>query len=133
VTGPLRAARAAGAEDADESPSPTGAADEAELRIVDNPAEHRYEALLGDRLAGVAEYRLAGNRTIFIHTETDSEFGGRGIASRLARGALDDVRARGRVMTPKCPFIAAYVKRHPAYQDLLVTAEDLRRRHEQAR
>lgn len=122
----LRAAQTARAADATASEPHREARDE--LRVVDNPDERRYEALVGDRLAGIAEYRMAGNRVIFTHTETDPGFAGQGIASRLARGALDDVRARGLVMTPKCPFIAAYVQRHPAYQDLVVTVEDLRRR-----
>jgi predicted GNAT family acetyltransferase len=98
----------------------------AELRIIDNPARRRYEAILGDTVAGFAEYRRVGDRIIFIHTETNPELKGMGIGGRLAAGALDDVRARGLTMTPKCPFIAAYVRRHPAYHDLVVSPEDLR-------
>lgn len=98
----------------------------AELRIVDNPAARRYEAILGDTIAGFAEYRRVDDRIIFFHTETNPDVKGRGIGSRLAAGALDDVRARGLVMTPKCPFIAAYVRRHPAYRDLVASPEDRR-------
>ena len=90
-----------------------------EIRIADNPAERRYEAHLGERLAGFAEYRAMPGRIVFIHTEVLPEFEGRGVGSRLAAGALDDVRARGLGMTPKCPFIAAYVRRHPQYADLI--------------
>jgi uncharacterized protein len=90
-----------------------------EIRIADNPAERRYEAHMGDRLAGFAEYRAVPGRIVFIHTEVLPEFEGRGVGSRLAAGALDDVRARGLGMTPKCPFIAAYVRRHPQYADLV--------------
>jgi predicted GNAT family acetyltransferase len=122
----LRGGRSAGAADA-AMPDLDEATPAGELRVVDNPVERRYEALVGDQLAGMAEYRRAGNRVIFTHTETDPDFAGKGVASRLARGALDDVRARGLVFTPKCPFIAAYVQRHPAYKDLLVSVEDLRR------
>jgi predicted GNAT family acetyltransferase len=89
------------------------------VRISDNPEERRYEAWLGDRLAGKAEYRIAGERVIFFHTEIDPAFEGHGVGSRLAREALDDVRARGLRVTPKCPFIAAWIARHPAYQDLV--------------
>jgi predicted GNAT family acetyltransferase len=32
---------------------------------------------------------------------------------------LDDVRRRGMEVLPICPFVAAYVKRHPEYTDLL--------------
>ena len=55
-----------------------------------------------------------------MHTVTLPEFAGKGVGTRLATGALDDVRARGLKLTPQCPFIAAFIKRHPAYADLVV-------------
>ena len=100
----------------------------AALRIVDNPDERRYEARLGRRVVGFSTYRRIDDRVVFIHTETDESVKGRGVASTLATGALDDVRARGLKVTPKCPFIAAYIKRHPSYQDLVVNVEELRQR-----
>jgi predicted GNAT family acetyltransferase len=100
----------------------------AELRIVDNPEEERYEARLDGEVVGFSTYRRIGDRIVFIHTETDPALKGRGVASRLAAGALDDVRARGLKVTPKCPFIAAYIRRHRAYQDLVVNVEELRER-----
>jgi predicted GNAT family acetyltransferase len=75
-------------------------------------------ARLGDKVAGFSEYRRVRGRLIFFHTEVDPAFEGRGIGGRLAAGALDDVRARGLTFTVKCPFIAAYLKRHPEYEDL---------------
>ena len=100
----------------------------ASLRIVDNPEERRYEARLGRQVVGFSTYRRIDDRVVFIHTETDESVKGRGVASTLAAGALDDVRARGLKVTPKCPFIAAYIKRHPSYQDLVVSVEKLHRR-----
>jgi len=100
----------------------------AALRIVDNPEKGRYEARLGRQVVGFSTYRRIDNRIVFIHTETDPSVKGRGVGSTLAAGALDDVRARGLKVTPKCPFIAAYIKRHPAYQDLVVNMEELRQR-----
>jgi predicted GNAT family acetyltransferase len=67
---------------------------------------------------GFSAYRLVSDGIIFTHTEVDPAFEGRGIGSRLAAGALDDVRARGLRMTVKCPFIAAYLRRHPEYGDI---------------
>lgn len=89
-----------------------------DLNVADNPAEQRYEARLGDRLVGFSEYHRVRDRLIFLHTEIDAAFEGRGFGGRLAAGALDDVRARGWRMTVKCPFIAAYLRRHPEYEDL---------------
>lgn len=91
-----------------------------QLRIVDNPAEHRYEAQLDGRLVGVSEYHLAEDRIVFIHTEIEPSVEGLGIGSRLAAGALDDVRRRGLKVVAECPFIAAWLRRHTDYADLLV-------------
>ncbi len=91
-----------------------------EIEVRDNPAESRYEAWLGDELAGFADYRPADGRLVFVHTEVLSAFAGRGIGNRLAAGALDATRARGLKVTPRCPFIAAYIRSHPEYRDMVV-------------
>jgi predicted GNAT family acetyltransferase len=93
-----------------------------DLEIVDNPAERRYEARLAGDLVGLSEYRQAGSRRIVIHTEVAPEHEGKGIGARLARGLLDDIRARGFTLTPRCPFVRAFVERHPEYADLVAGA-----------
>jgi uncharacterized protein len=92
-----------------------------ESRVVDNPEQSRYEIHLGDERVGFSAYVVRHTRLIFTHTEVDEAVEGQGLGSKLARGALDDVRARGLRITPRCPFISAYVKRHPEYQELVVT------------
>ena len=87
--------------------------------VADNPAEQRYEARIDDRVVGFSEYRHVRGRTIFFHTEVDEKLEGQGIGSRLAAGTLDDIRARGLVITVKCPFLAAYIKRHREYEGLI--------------
>jgi uncharacterized protein len=95
--------------------------------VRDNPEESRYEVLVDGRLAGVAQYRLNGERITIYHTEIEPEYGGRGLGDELARDALDDVRRRSLVLVPLCPFIAAYIRRHQSeYLDLV--APGLRRR-----
>lgn len=88
--------------------------------VRDNPTANRFEAWLGDELAGFAEYRHVGARLVFFHTEVLPAFGGRGIGNRLAAGALDAARARGLRVTLRCPFIAAYVRAHHEYADMVV-------------
>jgi predicted GNAT family acetyltransferase len=95
-------------------------ADQADdLRIADNPALRRYEAHLGDRVAAFSEYIPANGRLVFTHTIVEPELEGRGIGSRLVREELEDVRRRGLKITPKCPFVRAFIRRHPEYQDLV--------------
>ena len=92
----------------------------AHIRVSDNPAENRYEVSVYGALAGFAAYRIHGDRIVFTHTEVDDAYEGQGLGSTLARGALDDVRARGQYrVTALCPFISAWIEKHPSYRDLL--------------
>jgi uncharacterized protein len=94
-------------------------ADDLEIQVSDKRNRHRYETYVGDHLAAFATYQEVPDGLIFLHTETEPGYEGRGVASRLARAALDDVRARGLLITARCPFIAAYIDRHPEYADLV--------------
>jgi predicted GNAT family acetyltransferase len=91
-----------------------------DVEVRDNPAENRYEAWVDGELAGIAVYNRSEDTIVFLHTEVDDKFEGRGIGSALARGALDDVRAEGqREVVPLCPFIKSWIEKHPDYQDLV--------------
>ena len=94
-----------------------------DVRVIDQPVEQRYEAYVDGVLAGFAEYVPRPGRLVFTHTEVDPDFEGRGVGGALAAAALDDVRRRGLRATPRCPFIAGYIRRHPAYADLVVLSE----------
>jgi predicted GNAT family acetyltransferase len=43
----------------------------------------------------------------------------RGIASRLVHDALEQVRAEGLKIVPRCDFVRHYLDTHPEFQDLL--------------
>jgi uncharacterized protein len=68
---------------------------------------------------GLAAYQRRGEQIVFTHTEVDPDAGGSGIGSTLVRGALDDVRARELRAVPLCPFVRAWIDRHPDYADLV--------------
>lgn len=67
------------------------------------------------------QYRtLDANRTLdFNHTYTPPALRGSGIASRLTEHALRYAREHGYKVVPSCPFVAAFIERHPEYRDLL--------------
>jgi uncharacterized protein len=86
--------------------------------VVNNTVHQRYELTVEGHLAATY-YKISGNVITFIHTEVPSELGGKGIGSQLIKGALDLVRADGWKVIPQCPFVKAYIDKHPEYADLL--------------
>jgi uncharacterized protein len=87
--------------------------------VRDNPAQSRFE-LDADGYTAIAVYRREPGVITFVHTEVPPELAGRGIASKLVRGALDLVRAQGLKVVAKCPFVAGYLGKHPEFNDLLL-------------
>jgi len=94
---------------------------DATIDVRNNSAASRYEVVVDGTVAGFAAYRLRDDVVVFTHTEVDPAFEGQGLGGTLAKGALDDVRLHDAHIVPLCPFIAAYVKRHPEYQDLVAS------------
>lgn len=89
-------------------------------RVERNAAAHRFELHLAE---GVAElrYRMRGASTIVLaHTEVPAAAQGRGIASRLAHESLEYAREHRLRVIPTCPYVRAYLQRHPEFGDLVV-------------
>jgi predicted GNAT family acetyltransferase len=87
--------------------------------VTDHPEAGRYEITADGERIGFVTYRLAPGAITFLHAEVHPPREGSGFGSRLVAGALADARARGLKVRPVCPFVAAYIKRHPDEQDLL--------------
>ncbi len=87
-------------------------------QVTNNEGRSRFELTVGDAVA-VAQYSLDGGVMHMTHTIVPQEMEGKGIGSRLVRGALDEARRRGLRVNPICPFVSAYIERHPEYRDLL--------------
>ena len=88
--------------------------------VRDNPQELRYE-LLDDRGAMIREIRyvIEPGAVALVHTEVDPGFQGQGLASELVQGAMNDLRDRGLKMIPVCPYVRAWLRRHPEQADLV--------------
>lgn len=84
----------------------------------DDPTQNRFELDVEGGTA-FAYYRLEPGTIIFIHTEVPQALSGRGIGSRLIRAALEAARAQGRKVVAQCPFVSAYLGKHPEFNDLI--------------
>ena len=90
------------------------------MTVTDRPAELRYEIEVDGEVAGFLLYRREPGVLELVHTDVDPKWEGKGVGGALVKGALDDIRARGLKIRPFCPFVRAYLRRHPEYEDLVV-------------
>jgi predicted GNAT family acetyltransferase len=86
--------------------------------VVDNPARQRFEMEVQQQTV-FADYRRRGNVVVVTHVEAPVPLRGTGTAGQFMQGMLDLLRARGEKVVPVCGYAAAWIRRHPEYQDLV--------------
>jgi predicted GNAT family acetyltransferase len=86
--------------------------------VRDNTALSRFELETGGITAFV-NYRIDGGVITLLHTETPVQARGRGLASQLVQGVMENVRARGLKVVPRCAFVRAFLAEHPEFHDLV--------------
>ena len=86
--------------------------------VRQNAAANRYEFDV-DGGEALAFYRRADGVMTFTHTEVPAPLRGRGLGSQMMHAVLQDVRAQGLKVVPRCQFVADYIRRNPEFADLL--------------
>lgn len=90
---------------------------------MDIPIRHdetgrRFVADLGDATAELTYLVRDATTVIFNHTYVPPSGRGSGVAAALATRALEWARASGFGVVPVCSYVAAFLQRHPEYEDL---------------
>jgi uncharacterized protein len=88
------------------------------IKVENNQEAGRFETEVNGYLA-VAEYQLSGDKILLTHTEVPRPIGGRGVANKLVKTALDFARDNHLQVVPLCSFVSAYIRRHPENKALL--------------
>lgn len=86
--------------------------------IRDNVARSRYELPVEDEVA-VITYNLNPPNLMITETLVPQRLEGQGLASRLAKHVIADAKARGLVILPVCPYVSAYLQKHPEHADVV--------------
>lgn len=89
------------------------------LKVENNEEKKRFEINLADGTAFIQYTKRGEDVYNLYHTEVPAQFGGKGVGSALAKGTLEYIKAEGKQIIPTCPFVAAYLKKHPEYEDLV--------------
>jgi hypothetical protein len=88
-----------------------------DIVVVNNPDARRFEARVGDYFA-LLDYMITGTSIILVHTEVAPALEGQGVGGKLAKTALEFAKEKGYKVVPVCPFVFAYIRRHPEYKSI---------------
>ncbi len=92
------------------------------VQVHHDGSEGRFYARVDGREAEL-HFRDRDDGTLeLVRTFVPTELRGRGVGGELVRGALDWARSHGRHVLPTCPFVRAYLERHPDDRDLVAGA-----------
>lgn len=86
--------------------------------IRHNDKESQFQTEVEGKTAYAAYDLEEPNRIVFTHTIVPDELSGRGIANQLVKAALEHAREKKLTVVPQCSFVAAFIKRHPEYEEL---------------
>jgi len=90
-----------------------------DYKLIDNTEGKQYEYHIDGALAKI-EYIKAKDKIYLTHTEVPKELEGKGVASSLVKQVLEDIETKELTPIPMCPFVAAYIKRHPEWKKLVL-------------
>jgi predicted GNAT family acetyltransferase len=79
----------------------------------------RFELKVGNHIAFINYSAEGAGVLAFTHTEVPPALREGGIGTRLVLGALDQLRAAGLKVRPRCGFVRHVIARHPDYADLV--------------
>ena len=91
---------------------------ETNIRIRNNEQQMRFEAQEDEDIAFL-EYRFYKKNIALMHTSVPEGMEGKGVASALAAYAFNYAKENKKPVMVYCPFVAAYIKRHPEVKEQL--------------
>lgn len=90
------------------------------LPLINNHATHSFEIMVGGKRAFI-DYGKNGDTYLLLHTEVPEIMRGKGIAGALVEKAFKYLETNGFKMRAYCPYVQAYLKKHPKWERLLET------------
>jgi predicted GNAT family acetyltransferase len=80
--------------------------------VIDNPQAHRFE-LVVDGVTAFLKYERTSGSLVLVHTEVPDALRGRHVGDALVKGALHHAQAEHLRIVAVCPFVRAYLRKHP--------------------
>ncbi len=88
------------------------------IEVIKNDSANQFQMELEGHLAFI-QFNEIKDRIALVHTEVPEELGGKGVGKALVEKTLKLIQESGKKVMPYCPFVFAYIKRHPEWQPLV--------------
>jgi predicted GNAT family acetyltransferase len=86
------------------------------IEVEHEPERSRFVLRDGEKEIGEERYLDTGSgERILFHTVVSEEYSGRGLAGRLVQEAVEVTIADALAVVPVCPYVRAWLPRHPEY------------------
>lgn len=82
------------------------------MEITNNKKQMQFEYSENGEIARL-EYRFYKDNIAMMHTVVPEIMKGKGVATALAKSAFEYAKTLNKKVMVYCPFVAAYVKKHP--------------------
>ena len=95
-----------------------------DIPLVNNELSRQFEIVV-EQVKAKIEYDLQKDRMFLVHTEVPPALAGKGVGNALVEKTLHYLDENNLKLVPLCPFVAAYVKKHPEWKKLLAAGINL--------
>lgn len=87
-------------------------------QLNNNPEKRHFYIEVGDKVAYI-QYIDHPEKIFLVHTEVPVGLEGQGIGSTLVKLVLEHLKEQETPVVPLCPFVAAYIKKHPEWKAIV--------------
>jgi len=89
--------------------------------VRDNRDRQRYELIDDGSVIAIADYERVGDVLVLPHTEVIPARRNQGVGAELVKAVLEEARAAGCSVVPRCWFVADYIDDNPEYRSLVAS------------
>lgn len=90
-----------------------------QIELRRNEDRGRFELEVEGHIAFIEHIITKENIVFLTHTEVPRALEGKGVGSAIVSKTLQWIKEKSYPLAPLCPFVAAYIKRHPEWKEIL--------------
>lgn len=86
--------------------------------LFKNESQKRFQIEIDGHFAFI-NYGETDTQITLVHTEAEPELAGTGAAAAVVEKALNYILESGKKLLPFCPYVFAYIKKHPEWKAIV--------------